>query len=219
MTRVPLPAGLRSEVARRGLPRVVAVALVGAVIGSAVTLIATEWSAENLTAISTVILVAVTATYAFLVHAQIQVMQDQGVDRDRARAEEGAQIALEAIYSSGIRPGAPDGRYASVSDVFHALEQRAPFVQIVDGEVADRMRAAGAVAWTCSWGDKALEREGRSKGIDLAMPGLVRMRTGVIVERCSATLQAFLTSQPLPDWDDLPPYVGAQAWALRPGAG
>lgn len=180
-------------------PRDIAFGLAGLATGAVVTLLATEWSAANVTAAATIILVGVTAAYAYLVNSQVDVMRQQGVDRGRARAEQAAWTALEAIYGSGIRPGAPPEAFLTAEDVFHALEQRAPFVETVDAEVADRMRTAGVVAWMSSWPRSSFASEAVDRDV-------VRLRAAAVVERCSHVLQQFLTSRPLPSWQGLPRY-------------
>lgn len=189
-------------------------ALTGVVIGGGI-------SASVATALATIVLAVITLAYVVVVNRQLgelrqtdsqaeQWAEQREADRqarEHERSERAAWVALEAIYESGLRPGTDESLNAGARQLFHVLEQRAPFVT-TNSEIADRMKATGVILWMLSWSEDALARDNVSKGV-------LGLRARQMVEQCSWSLQRFLVGEPLPAWEDLPAYADAQPWVWR----
>jgi hypothetical protein len=93
------------------------------------------------------------------------------------------------------------------SGVQHALMWESPLVD--DPAVQSRMRACSEAARILSWNDSRLANEGADRG-----PASLRLQR--LATSTRATLEAYLTEQPLPEWSDLPDQTGAFGWVVRP---
>jgi hypothetical protein len=115
--------------------------------------------------------------------------------------------AIDALRHPRLSPGMSTVRPEIASGVQHALMWESPLVD--DPAVQRRMRACSEAARILSWNDPRLAKEGTDRGA--ASLRLQRLATST-----RATLEAYLTEQPLPEWSDLPEQAGAFAWVVRP---
>jgi hypothetical protein len=126
--------------------------------------------------------------------------------RFRERSEEAARRALMAInssssYGGGFRQALDRQRATALASALSAEEPL-----ILEDEVRSRVRACAEATRLLTLPESAFD------GFD----GAQALRVGQVLERTQLTLQAYLTGDKAPEWDDLPTGPHVLSWIYGP---
>jgi len=158
-------------------------------------------------------LVIVTAVYATIVFFQLREMRRQRSDDNtrwtqrieeeraaqRATISKGAaREALDAILSSGIRPGADRLVVRTAApDLKRALDKLAPLIDVAGvpnaHEIAERVWTTSAFIFRAGFNDQGLNSDGISRE-------MVTIHTRKVVEECAWSLQDYIGEHAIRPW-------------------
>lgn len=177
--------------------------LVGGVVGSLIVI------RTNPQTFLTAALVLITGFYAIQTHRTVTEMKNSRTEAERLRRLEKSQLAAARVLAILYSPLLDDWTSASDLDpktcreLARQLRNEGPL--LLDKELRNRVRAAELVLFTTAFPESEFSPGDR---------GFAALIAKVLVRAVRSSVEAYLREEELPDWRDLPPPVGAQAWLI-----
>lgn len=164
----------------------------------------------------TVVLVVITAYYAWQTRLTVKEMRESRTAADatrrRDKSEAAARRALEStrtLQHVMRRRGPAALDRDEIWQHSQRLDAAAPLSE--DPNVSECVHTCGLVAFTASWPDDELARE------PVGSPAMARLRLQLVVNATRFVLEDYLRERDYEPtrWEGLPPRSGAQAWLLN----